>query len=364
MPSTPQLWPLGAAAAGAPAVGAATPASVVDEVGGAWTWPPDTHAVVDADAACPTASVSMAGHLQGNAGALHGKGVRSSAATALVCVSARRRGREHTMPGLRASVAIVAAAALCMLIYAHLAGNAGGGFRSVSQASRVGVLGQRRHMMMLDFDDGGDSSDGDGGDRGFDGGGGDSFGDRGSFSSADDLEDSGGYVGYLAWSDAKVQRVLNHTRLQLLGMERSWNSTFSPAHVQSLERKVWLLRHAFSRHGYLLEDAAHGLETLSILTKQKIRDVQEAVGRQNPKIARELTHIVNRSQAMVAKDARIDVEQGRRIIGVEQIDLNTSAFVRGKVHILKKKKLFLVPLHCKYVGVCARQGAHPQRPPI
>jgi hypothetical protein len=284
----------------------------------------------------------MARQLQDNAGALHGKGVRGSAATALV--SARRRGSEHTRSGLRASVAIVAAAALCMLVYAHLAGNAGGGVRSVSQASRVGVLGQRRHMMMLDFDDGGDSSDGDGGDGGFDGGGGDSFGDSGSFSSADDLEDSGGYVGYLAWSDAKVQRVLNHTRLQLLGMERSWNSTFSPAHVQSLERKVWLLRHAFSRHGYLLEDAAHGLETLSMLTKQKMRDVQEAVGRQNPKIARELAHIVNRSQAMMAKDVRIDVEQGRRIIGVEQIDLNTSAFVRGKVHkmcTLHKKKSFL-----------------------
>jgi len=327
MPRTPRLWLLGAAADTAPAIGAASPAAALHEGGGAWTGPLDTRAAVDAGAACPTASVHMAGHLQCDPGALHGKGVRGSAATALV--SARRRGSEHTRSGLRASVAIVAAAALCMLVYARLAGNADGGVGGISQASRVGVLGQRRHMMMLDFDDGGD-----GGDGGFYGGGGDSFGDSGSFSSADDLEDSGGYVGYLAWSDAKVQWVLNHTRQQLLGMERSWNSTFSPAHVQSLERKVWLLRHAFSRHGYLLEDAAHGLETLSMLTKQKIRDVQEAVGRQNPKIARELAHIVNRSQAMVAKDARIDVEQGRRIIGVEQIDLNTSALVRGKVHIL------------------------------
>ena len=198
-------------------------------------------------------------------------------------------------------------------------------------------------MMMLDFDDSGDSSDGDGGDGGFDGSGGDSFGDSGSFSSADDLEDSGGYVGYLAWSDAKVQRVLNHTRQQLLGMERSWNSTFSPAHVQSLERKVWLLRHAFSRHGYLLEDAAHGLETLSMLTKQKIRDVQESVGRQNPKIARELAHIVNRSQAMVAKDARIDVDKVR-ILKAPQYDAFSLVCILTQLNYILQSPQYDVPL--------------------
>ena len=336
-----RLWPLGPAAAdAAPAVHEAPERHGRPGAAAAGSAGRCAAAADDANAAWPAVCAHAAGqHLSGDAGAPRGAGVRDpSLAGSVALVGARRwRGSEtQTRPGLRASVVVVATAAMCVLVYACLAGDASEGrvAPSISARGPGPELGQRRRMSMLDFDDDDDGSDfGDGGgnDGGFGGGDSNSFGDSDSFSSADDLEDSGSYVGYLAWSDTKLQRILNNTRAQLLGMERSWNATFSPAHVQGLKRKVWLLSNAFSRHGYLLKDAAHGLETLHLLTKEEVRDLEAVVGAQNPKIKRELVRIVNRTQAIVAQDVHIDQEQGRRIIAAEQIDLNTSVFVRHKL---------------------------------
>jgi hypothetical protein len=101
-------------------------------------------------------------------------------------------------------------------------------------------------MTMLDDDD--DFGGGDGNDASFGGGDGDGggFGDgMSSYSPTDSLEDSGNYVGYLAWSDEKVQRVLNSTRMHFYNFAHTWNKTFAPVQMHAMEDTIWRLKHAF-----------------------------------------------------------------------------------------------------------------------
>ena len=237
----------------------------------------------------------------------------------------------------RAAVLVLAAAALgaCAVVYLGDSGGASAANGSTGVgatawgAVRFGALAGRTTVLdeFGDWDSsggGGDFSTSDDLDR-LSGGGEDDFG------SAEDLEDSGGYVGYLAWSDAKLQRILNHTHAELHAMARQWNATYSPAHLAKMQHQLWALRSAFTRHGYLLADATSGLHTLETLATNSVHDVLSTYKAISPKIRAELAQIVNASRAMRARQTGIDAQQGRLLIKAEQVDLNTTAAVRHRV---------------------------------
>ena len=247
----------------------------------------------------------------------------------------------------RAAVLVLAAAALgaCAAVYLGDSGGASaadgstGVGATAGSAVRFGALADRTTVL----DEFGDmDSSGAGSDSFGDGGGGGDFstsddldrlsgGGEDDFGSAEDLEDSGGYVGYLAWSDAKLQRILNHTHAELHAMARQWNATYSPAHLAKMQRQLWALRTAFTRHGYLLADATSGLHTLETLATNSVHDVLSTYKAISPKIRAELAQIVNASRAIRARQAGIDAQQGRLLIKAEQVDLNTTAAVRHRV---------------------------------
>ena len=236
---------------------------------------------------------------------------------------------------LRAASLVVTAAALCALALVLLTSTADNrGDAAISRRGGLGSLSQQQRTSVLDFDD--DDGDGDD-DFGGDGGGGfgDGDGDGGggldSFSAADDLEDSGSYVGYLAWSDEKLQRVLNTTHAQLWHMMRQWNETYAPERLQSMRHKVWLLKNAFSGHGYLLKSAETGVQNLRSLSERAVHKALGEIGTLTPQLNQELAHIVNQTHRVIAREARVDARQGRRLIRAEQIDLKTDAAVREKV---------------------------------
>jgi len=286
--------------------------------GAAWqALAPDHGGVV---AACDRPAAQRGEHgLPARALPQGGQGAEAGARGSVVLLARQQQYRG----ALRAAALVVTAAALCSLAVVHL-GDAGGISRSGLRA-----LGQQRQMSMLDLDDFGDGDD-DGDDGDDDG---DSFGDGGlnSFSAAGDLEDSGSYVGYLAWSDAKLQRVLNNTHTQLWQMMHQWNVTYAPVRIAAMKHKLWLLKNAFSNHGYLLESAKTGMQSLRSLSQTSLHNALDEIGSLTPRLQQELAHIVNQTHRVIAREARIDARQGRRMIRAEQIDLKTDAVVRKKV---------------------------------
>ena len=243
---------------------------------------------------------------------------------------------QHRRQALRAASLVVTATVLCALALVLLTNTADSrGDAAISRRGGLGSLSQQQRTSMLDFDDD-DDDDGDD-DFGDDGGGGFGDGDGGggggldSFSAADDLEDSGSYVGYLAWSDEKLQRVLNTTHAQLWHMMRQWNKTYAPKRLQAMRHKVWLLKNAFSGHGYLLKSAETGVENLRSLSERAVHKALGEIGTLTPQLNQELAHIVNQTHRVIAREARVDARQGRRLIRAEQIDLKTDAVVREKV---------------------------------
>jgi hypothetical protein len=182
-----------------------------------------------------------------------------------------------------------------------------------------------------DSDDfGGGASTGDSGD------GGSSFADGseggGGLSSADDIEDSGSYLGYLAWSDEKLQRILNSTQLHFKTIARQWNTTFSPADMRRMHHEISVLRNAFSHtNGYLIEDAKKRLQSLRAFTQQSVRNMEKHLGAMAPTLHRMLARVVNQTHTLVARDARMDARQGRRIIALELDSLKTKERVEEHV---------------------------------
>jgi len=325
--SAPRLWPFGAA---------------VDEQERVAS---DSHPSLPTSSTCAGMPHAQARGSLSTVRSQHGSGYAAFDGCARMLDVARIMGRSashNRASWLRAAALVLVSAALCALAYSCLADDAASSRISGrgSRVSRVDEMQQRRQM--LDFDDGDGGSFGDS-DGNSDGG---EFGD--SFLDADDLENSGSYVGYLAWSDTKLQHVLNSTHTRLWQMVHQWNRTYSPAHVGGMKHKVWLLQNAFSRHGYLLDDAEHGLENLHQLTKKAMREVQGATAALNPKVNAELRHIINHTHALVARGARADLEQGRKLIKAEQIDLNTDASVRRKV---KEAQQLLVALKSRVHNV-------------
>lgn len=227
-------------------------------------------------------------------------------------------------PWPRGAVLFVVAAALCALVFSFLVDDA--------ITSRSGAMGHRRQLSMLDDDDniGGGGDDDDNSFGGGDGDGG--FGNgMSAYSPTDSLEDSGNYVGYLAWSDDKVQRVLNSTRMHFYNFAKTWNETFAPVQMHAMEDKIWRLKHAFGNKGYLVDDSEKGLQSLHTYTSRSIRNLEDKMGAMAPQMNRELALIKNRTHALLAREAAAVAEQGRRIIRAEQIDLRTNAAVRHKI---------------------------------
>ena len=333
--STPQLWPFGAAVDEQERVASDSHQSLPTS---------STFAAMPHSEARGSLSTVRSQHGSGYAAFDGGARMWDVAGPSLIMGRSALHNRAQL---LRAAALVLVSAALCALAYSCLADDATSSSIS-GRGSRVSQVDEMQQRQMLDFDDDRSGDDGDGGSFGDSDGNSDGseFGD--SFSDADDLENSGSFVGYLAWSDAKLQHVLNSTHMQLWQMVHQWNRTYSPAHVGEMKHKVWLLQNAFSRHGYLLDDAEHGLENLHQLTKKAMREVQGATAALNLKVNAELRHIVNHTRALVARGARADLEQGRKLIKAEQIDLNTEASVRRKV---KEAQQLLVALKSRVHNV-------------
>jgi hypothetical protein len=240
-------------------------------------------------------------------------------------------------------ILIALSALVCFCLMTDVALGRPGGTLAFARGDSLRT--RQRQLSMLDGFDGDD--EGDDGDSFGNENAGDSFGNDNAedsfgtgntggsfgdgFSAADALEDSSNYVGYLAWSNNKVESIVNHTQSQLLGMIQQWNTTFSPVHVLATQHKLWLLKNAFSNHGYLKLDAERGMQQLHLHASKSLSSAMSQLHAIMPKLRQELAQVVNDSHALVARDMELDASQGRKLIQAEQIDLNTSAAVRHRV---------------------------------